>query len=188
MAASFVFYIYHILLCTSVHTPCGMRPDVHGFSHGLKKCSPDTFLPHLRWGRPFKSLLRLQKKEPHPDGWGSFFWRRRRDLNPRYPFGVYAISNRARSATTRLLHKICLRAQLAYNTTYAIFCQALFLLFLGLFEIVAKKYSPGKKIPGREILQQTDTGLFAGQNRFVIPDAGLNFTDMGAAHHQHGKS
>ena len=109
-------------------------------------------------------------------------------MNPRYPFGVYAISNRARSATTRLLHKICLRAQLAYNTTYAIFCQALFLLFLGLFEIVAKKYSPGKKIPGREILQQTDTGLFAGLNRFVIPDAGLNFADMGAAHHQHGKS
>ena len=28
-----------------------------------------------------------------------FFWRRRRDLNPRYPFGVYTISNRARSAS-----------------------------------------------------------------------------------------
>ena len=27
------------------------------------------------------------------------FWRRRRDLNPRYPFGVYTISNRARSAS-----------------------------------------------------------------------------------------
>ena len=26
-------------------------------------------------------------------------WRRRRDLNPRYPFGVYTISNRARSAS-----------------------------------------------------------------------------------------
>ena len=92
------------------------------------------------------------KKRHHHFRW--CLWRRRRDLNPRYPFGVYAISNRARSATTRLLHKICLRAQLAYNTTYAIFCQALFLLFPGLFQIVAKKYSPGKKIPGREILQQ----------------------------------
>ena len=30
---------------------------------------------------------------------GIFFWRRRRDLNPRYPFGVYTISNRARSAS-----------------------------------------------------------------------------------------
>ncbi len=26
---------------------------------------------------------------------GLFYWRRRRDLNPRYPFGVYTISNRA---------------------------------------------------------------------------------------------
>ncbi len=30
---------------------------------------------------------------------GCFLWRRRRDLNPRYPFGVYTISNRARSAS-----------------------------------------------------------------------------------------
>ena len=31
--------------------------------------------------------------------WVLFLWRRRRDLNPRYPFGVYTISNRARSAS-----------------------------------------------------------------------------------------
>ena len=30
---------------------------------------------------------------------GVQLWRRRRDLNPRYPFGVYTISNRARSAS-----------------------------------------------------------------------------------------
>lgn len=28
-------------------------------------------------------------------------WRRRRDSNPRYPYGVYTISNRARSAGLR---------------------------------------------------------------------------------------
>ena len=28
-------------------------------------------------------------------------WRRRRDSNPRYPFGVYTISNRARSTKLR---------------------------------------------------------------------------------------
>ena len=135
--------------------PNRMRPDAHGFSHGLKKCPPDTFLPSLRSGRPFKSTPPIRnKKEPsfrmtlfvsggaggiwyifaygenygvnavkpalsnapperciemfkslfittyknntHPDGWVLFFWRSRRDLNPRYPFGVHTISSRAR--------------------------------------------------------------------------------------------
>ena len=35
----------------------GPRPDIEGFSHGLKKCPPDTFLPSLRSGRPFKSPI-----------------------------------------------------------------------------------------------------------------------------------
>ena len=35
-------------------TSLRMRPDAHGFSPGLKKCPPDTFLPHLRWGRPLR--------------------------------------------------------------------------------------------------------------------------------------
>ena len=39
-----------------------------------------------------------KRKTPIRVDWG-FFWRRRRDLNPRYPFGVYTISNRARSAS-----------------------------------------------------------------------------------------
>ena len=29
----------------------------------------------------------------------AFYWRRRRDLNPRYPFGVYTISNRLTAPT-----------------------------------------------------------------------------------------
>ena len=39
--------------------------------------------------------------------------------------------------------------------------------------------------PSKRQLQQPDTGLFAGSNGIVIPDAGLDFADMGAAHHQH---
>ena len=42
--------------------------------------------------------LTLPKEKTTPFG-VVFLWRRRRDLNPRYPFGVYTISNRARSAS-----------------------------------------------------------------------------------------
>ena len=76
----------------------GLRPETEGFSHGLNKCPPDTCLPSLRSGRPFKSHFPDIKKT-HTGRCGSFLWRRRRDLNPRYPFGVYTISNRARSAS-----------------------------------------------------------------------------------------
>ena len=41
---------------------------------------------------------RTKKRTPQKTLRGSI-WRRRRDLNPRYPFGVYTISNRARSAS-----------------------------------------------------------------------------------------
>ena len=37
-------------------------------------------------------------------------------------------------------------------------------------------------------LQQTNTSLLAGLNSTLIPNAGLNFTDMTAAHHQHSQS
>ena len=37
-------------------------------------------------------------------------------------------------------------------------------------------------------LQKSDTGLFAGFNGSMIPDAGLDFADMGAAHHQHSQT
>ena len=35
--------------------PYRVRSENDGFSHGLKKCPPDTFLPRLRRGRPFES-------------------------------------------------------------------------------------------------------------------------------------
>ena len=44
--------------------PSGMRPNAHGFSHGLKKCPPDTFLPALRPGRPFESHSLPIEKPP----------------------------------------------------------------------------------------------------------------------------
>ena len=52
---------------------------------------------------------------------GVLFWRRRRDLNPRYPFGVYTISNRARSASYATSPYRC--HQLAYITAFIHFCQ-----------------------------------------------------------------
>ncbi len=61
--------------------PYRARSQVHGFSHGLKKCPPDTFLPSLRSGRPFKSLL-LRQKEMPPFGGISFIY----GLQKRYFF------------------------------------------------------------------------------------------------------
>ena len=62
-------------------TSLRMRPDTHGFSHGLKKCPLDTFLPSLRSGRPFESLC-IAKNKDTPAGC-PYFWRRRWDSNPR---------------------------------------------------------------------------------------------------------
>ena len=45
----------------------GLRPLIEGFSHGLRKCPPDTFLPSVPSGRPFKSAP-TNKKE-HPSEW-----------------------------------------------------------------------------------------------------------------------
>ncbi len=44
--------IFHFSLQSS-----GLRPEMKGLSHGLKKCPPDTFLPSIRLGRPFKSRM-----------------------------------------------------------------------------------------------------------------------------------
>ena len=43
-----------------------------------------------------KKLRKVTKKRRTSIGSPSFLWRSRRDLNPRYPFGVHTISSRAR--------------------------------------------------------------------------------------------
>ncbi len=63
------------------------------------------------------------KNTHHPNGWCVYLWRRRRDLNPRYPFGVYTISNRARSASYAT--SPC-AFQPAYHTSRGGICQYLF--------------------------------------------------------------
>ena len=37
-------------------------------------------------------------------------------------------------------------------------------------------------------LEQPDTGIGTGFHGIVIPDAGLDFTDVGAAHHEHAQA
>ena len=67
------------------------------------------------------------KINPHPKGWGFILWRSRRDLNPRYPFGVHTISSRARYDhfdTAPWLRRSC---RLAYDTITDAFCQVLIL-------------------------------------------------------------
>ena len=65
-----------------VPTPIRVRSQVHGFSPGLKKCPPDTFLPCLRQGRPLR-IPHLNKKKNHTVWCGFSFWQRMRDSNPR---------------------------------------------------------------------------------------------------------
>ena len=48
----------HFAFCSHSYR---LRPECEGFSHGLKKCPPDTFLPSLRSGRPFKSFPHLRQ-------------------------------------------------------------------------------------------------------------------------------
>ena len=44
--------------------PYGMPSKAQGFSHELKKCPPDTFLPSLRSGRSFESHIHsINKKD-----------------------------------------------------------------------------------------------------------------------------
>ena len=120
-----------------------LRQKRKGFSHGLTKCPPDTSLHQcLHWYRPFKSPH--QKKEAHPYGCASFFWRSRRDLNPRYPFGVHTISSRARYDHFDTAPWVRHSCRLAYITTKTLFCQALFLHFFtrfcGMYDTVMNRH------------------------------------------------
>ena len=83
---------------------------------------------------PFNSLLlkTMPNKKTTLSG-GLFVWRRRRDLNPRYPFGVYTISNRARSASYATSPCGFPFGQPGYNTTLVPLCQELFLQNITLF-------------------------------------------------------
>ena len=42
-----------------------------------------------------------------------------------------------------------------------------------------------KRLHQRVQLQQTNSGFLAGVQRFQIPDTGLYFANVAAAHHQH---
>ena len=78
-------YFYTLLqrIISSCPHPYWVRSWGYGFSHGLKKCPPDTSLHQCaHWCRPFESLLEAKKKH-HPTG-GVSFWRRVRDSNPRF--------------------------------------------------------------------------------------------------------
>ena len=67
---------------TCVHT-LWVRPQVHGFSHGLTKCPPDTWLHQCaHWCRPFESLIPATKNADTRMGI-CIFWQRMRDSNPR---------------------------------------------------------------------------------------------------------
>ena len=70
------------------------------------------------------------KKEADAFASASFFWRSRRDLNPRYPFGVHTISSRARYDHFDTAPWVRLSCRLAYNTLLTLICQYLILHFL----------------------------------------------------------
>ena len=60
-------YSIYIILASRLQSS-GPQPESEGFSHGLKKCPPDTFLPSLRSGRPFKSPSPISKESPPQRG------------------------------------------------------------------------------------------------------------------------
>ena len=77
------------------------------------------------------------KNNTHPNGWVLFFWRSRRDLNPRYPFGVHTISSRARYDHFDTAPWVRHSCRLAYDTTTVSVCQVLILHFSLVFILVA---------------------------------------------------
>ena len=64
----------------------------HSVAGALPSEQQSTGLLHLIIQIP----LSLEKQHPILTDGVLFFWRSRRDLNPRYPFGVHTISSRAR--------------------------------------------------------------------------------------------
>ena len=60
-------YLHHSAFRLQSYEP---QPESEGFSHGLKKCPPDTFLPSLRSGRPFKSPIDVKKPDTPKGGSG----------------------------------------------------------------------------------------------------------------------
>ena len=85
-----------------------------------------------------KDLKRIQefisaKEKPQSvKDWGCL-WRRRRDLNPRYPFGVHTISSRARYDHFDTAPCWRLSCRLRYDTTWISKSQALFFFFQKIF-------------------------------------------------------
>ena len=73
------------------------------------------------------------KNKTSPKGEVLFLWRSRRDLNPRYPFGVHTISSRARYDHFDTAPWVRHSCRLAYDTTTALICQVVFLLFSFIF-------------------------------------------------------
>ena len=65
------------------------------------------------------ALLKQEKPLESLDSRG-FIWRRRRDSNPRDPFGAYTISNRARSTKLRDFSVFALANLVAGDATLAI--------------------------------------------------------------------
>ncbi len=62
-----------------------------------KNSPPDCFYTSLRTGAALSNpISNFAIKQPPPCWVGVVLWRSRRDLNPRYPFGVHTIASRAR--------------------------------------------------------------------------------------------
>jgi len=84
------------------------------FSHGLKKCPPDTFLPSLRSGRPFKSLLISANKNSRPVGRRFVvYW-----LQKRYFSAVFRMTLNTRAKT---MHSCIGMMQCALRNIVAIY-------------------------------------------------------------------
>ena len=94
--------------------------EENGFFRNLKRLIDKTCEGNLLY-----ACLRCKYKK-HATFWLRVFsWRSRRDLNPRYPFGVHTISSRARY--DHFDTAPCSRfSRLAYNTSWVGFCQPLF--------------------------------------------------------------
>ena len=92
------------------------------------------------------TLRSPEKKKADAFASAFLFWRSRRDLNPRYPFGVHTISSRARYDHFDTAPWVRHSCRLAYDTTTALICQVVFLLFSFIFanrvrEVILRGFS-----------------------------------------------